>query len=256
MRSYTKIFHAVVSVIIVIFAIWSYYHENTDTAPKNETGEETNANVLHDVASVVDGDTLKVAIDGKEETLRLIGMNTPETVDPRRPVQCFGREASNKAKELLSGKKINLEADPTQGERDKYGRLLRYVFLEDGTNFNQLMIAQGYAHEYTYDSNPYKYQKEFKEAEKAARADQKGLWSKDTCAGNTDQAAKDMDPSKKTTKNDSANPVASAENTVVKKSSSDICHEPGTMSYPDVKKFTPYDTIEQCLQSGGRLPKK
>ena len=83
---------------------------------------------VFDVESVVDGDTIKVSMNGKVETLRLIGIDTPETKDPRKPVQCFGAEASRKATELLAGQKVRLEADASQGERDKYGRLLRYVW--------------------------------------------------------------------------------------------------------------------------------
>lgn len=139
---------------------------------------------LYSVAAVIDGDTIQVLIDGKKETLRLIGIDTPETVDPRKPVQCFGKEASAKAKSLLSGKSVKLEADPIQGERDKYQRLLRYVFLEDGTNFNRLMISEGYAHEYTY-STPYKYQAEFKQAQKEAEAAKKGLWADNACSTTT-----------------------------------------------------------------------
>jgi|SRR5215216_1170712 len=67
------------------------------------------------VTDVVDGDTIKVRMSGKEETLRLIGIDTPETVDPRKSVQCFGKEASNKARELLSGKNVRIEMDATQG---------------------------------------------------------------------------------------------------------------------------------------------
>ncbi len=136
------------------------------------------------VINVIDGDTLDVEIDGKTERLRLIGIDTPETVDPRKPVQCFGIEASNKAKEVLSNKTVFLESDPTQGERDKYNRLLRYIFLDDGMNFNKLMISEGYAHEYTYNL-PYKYQAEFKQAEKEARENERGLWADDACAGDT-----------------------------------------------------------------------
>lgn len=132
------------------------------------------------VVKVVDGDTIDVEIDGKIERLRLIGIDTPETVDPRKKVQCFGREASNKAKEMLLGRFVSLESDETQGERDKYKRLLRYVFLPDGTNFNLFMIAEGYAHEYTYDL-PYKYQTDFKQAEKIARENNKGLWNPNVC---------------------------------------------------------------------------
>ncbi len=129
----------------------------------------------YSVVRVVDGDTIDVSIDGNIERLRLIGINTPETVDPRKPVECFGVEASNKAKAVLTGKKIVLESDPSQGELDKYNRLLRYVFLEDGTNFNLFMIKEGYAYEYTYDV-PYKYQSEFKQAQKEAESNKAGLW--------------------------------------------------------------------------------
>ena len=143
------------------------------------------------VSTVVDGDTIKININGTVETLRLIGIDTPETVDPRKPVQCFGIEASNKAKELLTGKSVRLEADPTQGERDSYNRLLRYVFFGDGESFNKLMIEQGYAHEYTYNL-PYKYQAEFNEAEKYARENKLGLWADDTCAGLSTSVSTDL----------------------------------------------------------------
>lgn len=138
----------------------------------------------YSVVEVVDGDTIKINMNGEVETLRLIGMDTPETVDPRKTVQCFGKEASNKAKELLLGKKVRIEMDPTQGERDKYNRLLAYVYRDDGLFYNKYMIEQGYAHEYTY-STPYKYQVDFKVAQKLAQTAQLGLWSPTTCNGDT-----------------------------------------------------------------------
>ena len=143
---------------------------------------------LATVTRVVDGDTIDVLLGGQEVRLRLIGLDTPETVDPGKPVQCYGMEASAKAKELLTGKTVGLEADPTQGELGKYGRLLRYVWLTDDRLYNMEMVAQGYAHEYTYDL-PYKYQFEFQEAQMQAMEENRGLWHPDTCAGNTYQAA-------------------------------------------------------------------
>ncbi|MCH8331861.1 MAG: thermonuclease family protein, partial [Bacteroidetes bacterium] len=153
------------------------------------TSIQTPQSELYKVVKVTDGDTIKVDINGEIETLRLIGMDTPETLDPRKPVQCFAIEASNKAKEILSGQNVRLESDSTQSERDKYSRLLRYVFLEDGTFYNQYMIEEGYAHEYTYQNSPYKYQAEFQEAEKNAREQGKGLWDSNTCNGDTTQPA-------------------------------------------------------------------
>lgn len=132
------------------------------------------------VLKVVDGDTLAIDMEGKSETLRLIGINTPETVDPRKPVECFGKEASNKAKKLLAGQNIKIEKDPTQSERDKYNRLLAYVYKEDGLFFNKYMIEEGYAYEYTYQV-PYAYQAEFKAAQAQAEQSKKGLWADGMC---------------------------------------------------------------------------
>lgn len=159
----------------------------SNSAPAPAKTEDTQS-PLYAVVSVVDGDTLKLSINGTTETMRLIGMDTPETVDPRKPVQCFGKEASSKAKELLSGRSVRIEEDASQGTRDKYGRLLGYVFRDDGLFYNKHMIEQGYAHEYTYNL-PYKYQAEFKAAEKSARENQRGLWSPDTCNGDTTSTA-------------------------------------------------------------------
>ena len=139
---------------------------------------------FYTVTGIVDGDTIKISMDGSVETLRLMGMDTPETVDPRKSVQCFGKEASDKAKELLSGRKIRIETDITQGARDKYDRLLAYVYRDDGLFYNKSMIEQGYAHEYTYNL-PYKYQSEFKSAQVAAQSSHLGLWSPNTCDGDT-----------------------------------------------------------------------
>jgi len=142
---------------------------------------------LYPVVSVTDGDTLKINVEGKTETVRLIGVDTPETVHPSKPVQCFGREASAKTKSLLSGKSVYIETDSTQGTYDKYQRRLAYIFLEDGTNVAQLLIEEGYAHEYTYDG-PYRYQEAFKAAEAAAKTNKRGLWADDACATEVEAA--------------------------------------------------------------------
>lgn len=154
---------------------------NINENKREPTPTPTISSSLVKVIKVVDGDTIKVLTNNKEDTVRLIGIDTPEVVDPRKEVQCFGRQASDKTKEILNNKNVKLESDPTQGDKDKYSRLLRYVFLEDGTNFNKLMISTGYAFEYTYNSNPYKYQKEFEEAENLAREQNLGLWAKGAC---------------------------------------------------------------------------
>lgn len=152
-------------------------HEPEST--NSEQGEAQGEN-LHLVTKVVDGDTIDVNINGSIKRLRLIGLDRPETKDPRKSVECFGHEASKKTTELLLNQKVSLEADPSQGELDKYGRLLRYVHREDGLFFNKWMIENGYAHEYTYNS-PYTYQKSFKEAQKYATDNKLGLWAEGAC---------------------------------------------------------------------------
>ncbi|MFH0951440.1 MAG: thermonuclease family protein [bacterium] len=139
-----------------------------------------NSPEYYQVVKVVDGDTIDVKMNDTIARVRLIGIDTPELVDPRQPVECFALAASNKAKEILTNKSVHLEADITQGDRDKYDRLLRYVFLPDGTNFNQLMIEQGYANEYTYEL-PYVYQADFQQAEKSAQTNGLGLWAPGVC---------------------------------------------------------------------------
>lgn len=141
------------------------------------------------VSRVVDGDTLWVQRDGKDVKLRLIGIDTPETRDPRKPVQCFGEAATTQAQTVLTGHQVMLETDQSQGVLDKYGRELVYVWV-DGKLFNQQMIEGGFAHEYTY-STPYRYQLQFKEAERVAANAGIGLWAADTCGGDTTQPSGD-----------------------------------------------------------------
>ena len=136
------------------------------------------------VVDVVDGDTVKASLDGKTETIRLIGLDTPETKDPASPVQCYGPEATQRAHQLLDGKTVKVEQDSTQGARDAYGRLLAYVWLPDDRMFEQVMISEGFGREYTYD-RPYRYQPELKAAQATAQSGGQGLWAASTCAGGT-----------------------------------------------------------------------
>ena len=138
------------------------------------------------VIGVVDGDTVVVWWQGREERVRLIGLNTPETMDPRRPVQCFGFQASVATTEMLEGQRVWMEADPSQSDRDRYDRLLRYLWLEDGRIANLELIRLGFGSEYTYDT-PYAYRDPFLEAESEARQAGRGLWSATTCDGDFDR---------------------------------------------------------------------
>lgn len=130
---------------------------------------------LYTVASVADGDTITVDLGGYQEKVRLIGVDTPETHDPRRPLQCFGEAASGFTKKLLEGQKVRLEGDPEDSDRDKYRRLLRYVYLPDGRLVNAEIIREGYG--FAYVVFPYAKMDEFRQLEREARENNRGLWS-------------------------------------------------------------------------------
>jgi len=139
------------------------------TAAPSATAGRTPAHVVR----VIDGDTIAVLIDGAECTIRYIGINTPETVDPRKPVECYGREASQRNRELVEGQTVELEKDVS--ETDQYDRLLRYVWV-DGTMVNAILVGEGYAAVVTYPPDV-KYQELFLDLEREAREAGRGLWT-------------------------------------------------------------------------------
>lgn len=123
------------------------------------------------VTRVIDGDTIELETGSK---VRYIGMDTPETVDPDKPVQCFGKEASERNKELVEGKRVQLVKDIS--ETDRYGRLLRYVYLPDGTMVNLELVQEGYARVETIPPDV-KYSSIFIVALREARLAKRGLWA-------------------------------------------------------------------------------
>jgi endonuclease YncB( thermonuclease family) len=128
------------------------------------------------VVRVVDGDTVRARVDGREETIRLIGIDTPETVKPNTPVQCFGEEASRQTKSLLPARTaVRLERDAEA--RDDYGRLLAYVYRAgDGLFVNLSLAREGYAVPLTIPPNV-AHAREFVAAAADARRDGRGLWA-------------------------------------------------------------------------------
>jgi micrococcal nuclease len=130
------------------------------------------------VTRVVDGDTIRVEVDGEEFRVRYIGIDTPETVDPRRPVQCFGQEASERNRQLVEGKVVGLEKDVS--ETDDFDRLLRYVWVED-TSVNAALVEEGFALANTYPPDV-RYADLFVSLQTQARENSRGLWG-EVCAG-------------------------------------------------------------------------
>ncbi len=176
MPKFTSTIKTILGALIILgglFAFASKPAQNNEVIQNNET-------TYYQVVKIVDGDTIDVNINGKSERIRLIGIDTPETVKYDNPIECFGPEATAKAKELLLNKKVRLEVDSTQDDRDTYDRLLRYVYRDDDLFFNEWMITNGYAREFTF-IKPYKYQTEFKQAEINAQNSELGLWKSGVC---------------------------------------------------------------------------
>ena len=130
------------------------------------------------VRRVVDGDTLIARTDGRDERVRMLGVDAPESVAENRPVECFGPQASARAKALMpKGTRVVLASDPSQGARDQFGRLLAEVTLAgDGRTVNEQMIAEGYAEVFRGDGRG-RLQPRLRAAERSARTARLGLWS-------------------------------------------------------------------------------
>lgn len=132
------------------------------------------------VTRVIDGDTIEVNLNGESKRVRLIGIDTPELNDSRPQIRCFAELAKTKMQYAVEGKDIIIVSDNSQSDRDRYNRLLRFVYLDKNTNLNYLMVWKGYAYEYTY-SSPYRKQDKFKEAQKVAEKRNRGLWGDKYC---------------------------------------------------------------------------
>lgn len=169
----------VISVVGLAAAAWDkaqpYAGPVLDILDRSEqAGPGRNATVER----VADGDTIRVDIYPK--SMRLIGVDTPETVHPRQPVECGGPEASRYLKTLLpEGTRVRVTRDTTQGDTDRYQRPLRYVRY-DGRDIGRLLVRNGHAHVYQYGRR-FRRQTDYEAAERAARRDRAGAWR--SCPG-------------------------------------------------------------------------
>lgn len=151
------------------------------TSPRTDQNLATiSAQIASDqvvVVRVIDGDTIEAQINGQNVKIRYLGVDTPETVDPRKSVQCYGKKASEENKRLVEGKVVELDKDIS--DTDKYGRLLRFVYLKnpDGTRLfvNYHLIRSGFARVLTIPPDV-KYQEDFLQAQTLARQENLGLW--------------------------------------------------------------------------------
>lgn len=162
----SAIFSALLSLISFLFSTYVSVPASTVT-----TTPRFSSSTTYIVQRVVDGDTVVLETG---EKVRYTGVNTPETVDPRRPVQCFGKEAKVFNTKLVLGQTVRLERDVR--DKDKYNRLLRYVYLSDGTMVNETLVREGYAMVETVPPDV-KYKNIFIQAQQEAREAKRGLWA-------------------------------------------------------------------------------
>lgn len=167
---------AIIAIVLTVLAQfgYTYLQQHPDVMPPSQT-QAVVAPGFYKVARVIDGDTIMVTMGNTQETVRFIGVDTPETHKPDTPVQCFGPQASDFTTRTLTGKTVRLEADPTNDDRDRYGRLLRYVYLPDGSLVEKTIIDQGYG--FAYLSFPFQKKDEFAAAQNQAQAASHGLWA-------------------------------------------------------------------------------
>jgi micrococcal nuclease len=148
--------------------------------PPNPVPRRTHAPAQVTVVRVIDGDTLEVELrPGDREEVRLIGIDTPETVRPDTPVECGGPAGSRRL-DVYAHQRVLLQADPSQDGRDRYGRLLRYVTGEAGEDIGRAQLAAGAATVYVYE-RPFARLDSYEHAQNEARDAGRGAWS--TCAG-------------------------------------------------------------------------
>lgn len=141
----------------------------------NETILQSSQPGLYNVVKFDDGDTITVNMNGQEEIVRMIGVDTPETHHPERPLECYGQEATDFTEKLIGAQRVRLQADPLNTNRDRYGRLLRYVYLPDNALVQQKLLTEGYGFAYTFF--PFTKTLEFSGYEQQAKSVGKGLWS-------------------------------------------------------------------------------
>src|SRR5665213_1627347 len=142
----------------------------SQTAVSNQPG-------LYSINHFVDGDTIAVNMNGKIEKVRFVGVDTPETHKPNTPVQCYGPAAAAFTKTTIGSQRVRLVSDSLSTDRDRYDRLLRYVYLPDGTLVNEKLIQEGYGFYYPYF--PFTKAAQFSTDEQTAMAAHRGLWA--TC---------------------------------------------------------------------------
>lgn len=161
--------------LITLLIAWLIYAWQAGWFSQAKQAAKISQPGLYTVSRFTDGDTISVSMNGRQEKVRFIGVDTPETHKPNAPVQCYGPAAAAYTKNTIGQHKVRLASDPESTNRDRYNRLLRYVYLDDGRFINKLLIENGYGFYYPYF--PFTKSAEFAAVQKSAQDGAKGLWS-------------------------------------------------------------------------------
>ncbi|MDF2681854.1 MAG: nuclease [Brevibacillus sp.] len=205
---------------------------------------QSNGEMEATVQRVVDGDTVELSTG---EKVRLIGVDTPETVKPNHPVEPYGKQASDFSKQLLTGQKVTLKFDVEP--YDKYKRLLAYMYLQDGTFVNEKLVRDGYARIMTIPPNV-AYSDLFLEAEREARENNRGLWGKST------QNPSASFPSAEKPKQKAPGSEQKLIKGNINAKGDKIYHVPGSASYEQTNAEMWFATEEEAKAAGFRAPKR
>lgn len=282
-KNITKIKKIHVFIILVIMSIIS-----------GCTGQNTNNDNFETalVTKVVDGDTINVKINGEKYKVRMIGVDTPETVHPSKPIQFYGKEASDYTKKNLTDKTVYLQKDVS--DTDRHGRLLRYVWISKPSNdnpsnseirknmYNAILVENGYAHSVTYQPDS-RYSKLFSELQSIARKNKLGLWDENLekafnkrtidKSSNSDSNTQHEGSNSKLTKNSSSkknsninekdtdntkNDTQNITGKIKGNKKSKIYHFPGTSSYNQIseKNTVYFDSEKDAISAGYRKSNK
>jgi micrococcal nuclease len=180
---------ALLLIPVLLVAFFAHADDKKPPIPVKDWSKATAFKVLR----TIDGDTIEIEQDGKPVKVRLIGVDTPETVHPSKPVEQYGKEASRFTSNLLKGESVYLEFD--KDKADKYGRMLAFVYrAPDGLFVNLEIIRQGYGHAYTKYPFDAKQMELFRHFEKQAREAGRGLWASADPIGGKDTKAEKIEP--------------------------------------------------------------
>jgi endonuclease YncB( thermonuclease family) len=174
MTYYYRRKHGWLGLALILFSWLVFYGQQNGWFNSADQSLQSKQPGYYTVSHFVDGDTIGVDMDGHEEKVRFVGVDTPETHKPNTPVQCYGPAAAAFTKNTIGSNRVKLVSDSLSTNRDRYNRLLRYVYLPDGTLVNEKIIQNGFGFYYPYF--PFSMSAKFAADQQQAQVAHKGLW--------------------------------------------------------------------------------